>query len=261
MSSQRLEFEDISVYWLASASVFTDAVKLRKGHSLEGALPLFDGDMFAGVMAFCPWLVPFSSLKDLSDATTQQGMLLESSSSLVDVLAHLKSLLVAKLEKKDTLLRFYDPKVAFLMLAQLNESELNALLGNISVWSVWFEAEQSVFKKTNLDAFLLQTKPWWEVKPAHLRPFYSISTHAYMLERHLWEFLPDIMTKIPDSLAVITNGLKVGHEQGYNKNDIEIYVFSLLMVAGDGELDQFTDALELNVEERDRLQIFWGDDE
>ncbi len=152
--------------------------------------------MFANAMPLSPWLVPVDeSLAAVSQETLQQGLFFTSSADLQELTDHLRSLLTAGLDGEEVVFRFYDPKVLLPMLMVMDESDLNALFGNIKELIAFHtETDQlQTWSSTRVTPFELQPAPWWPMKEAHLKPLYSTQTHAVILEKRFWEVLPESM--------------------------------------------------------------------
>ncbi len=246
-----------SAYWLATASVFQEAV--HQLGSIDGAVILFGGKQYEDVMTLSPWLIPARSLNDLDSDILNKGMVLTSDEGVYLVLAHLRSLLTAGLEGEEVLFRFYDPQVIMPMLALMNEVDRCALLGNLNSWSSVEKLENDTSNVTTYSSqphvnFCINNEPWWVIKAEHLDQKKDYSKLAHHMERRLWEKLPQVMNKMNQPKQTFFNILQAAEDSQLNLIDAQFMVLANLIVHQSISVDAVSKTLMLSREEEQRLQ-------
>ncbi|EMP4394210.1 DUF4123 domain-containing protein [Vibrio fluvialis] len=256
MISEWLDTKSLPVFWLAKAEPFKQAVSENGGFAFEHSIPIFHGDMFANAMPLSPWLVPVDeSLAAVSKDTLQQGLFFTSSADLQDLTDHLRSLLTAGLDGEEVVFRFYDPKVLLPMLTVMDESDLNALFGNIKELTAFCtETDQlQTWSSTRVTPFELQPAPWWRMKEAHLKPLYSTQTHTVILEKRFWEVLPESMEALDQPVEIIKQTLVQAQSQGFNPEQGELAVLNMLVQRTPVSMEEVCLAFHLSNPEQEQL--------
>lgn len=244
-------------YWIVTAQVYQQAV--HQSLSLDGAVPLFEGKEYDDVMPLSPWLVPATSLSELQEKILNKGMIVTSDVTIDEVLAHLRSLLIAGLEGEEVLFRFYDPLVIMPMLALMSEVDKHALLGNLMSWSsveTLENDELNVITYSNqLDVnFCVKSEPWWVIKAEHLDEKQNIPQLAHHIERRLWEILPQVMNAMTQPKQMFINILQAAEGTQLNLVDAQFMVLANLIVYQGISVDAVSKGLKLPWVEEQRLQ-------
>ncbi|UNU29396.1 DUF4123 domain-containing protein [Aeromonas hydrophila] len=174
------------------------------------ARPLFAGTAFADQAEQGPWLLPFPSTEFIVAHPQFCGFYLLSSESVNVVQQHWQSLIEVAFEGEVMWLRYADNRVFPKMLATMSQQELDDVLGPCS--SLW--ANDSVWQRTPDTEFTPRPAPWFRIQPHHLTLLYDESRHAYILSRHFWQRMEDMMARHPNPEAAITTALKQANQAG-----------------------------------------------
>ncbi len=253
MNEWMLNHSDSS-YWLATADLFEQAIKT--GLPADGSIPLFHGDSYQDVMPLSPWLVPSKALVVINEQLIQQGILLESDYSAIDVLDHLRSLLLAGLDGEEVLFRFYDPRVIAPMLNLMQESEKYSFMGNIRTLLYWdSETVITLINPLNHD-YKKHDEPWWVIKPNHLTNLYQMDTHCRVLERRFWSVIPEVMEKHFSSNQIIKDALSYSSENHWSLEKAELYALSLLLTSVNASIEDIASKFRLSINETSTLTKF-----
>lgn len=197
MLKQWLEKQPQS-YWLATAKIFQDALKVEQHVGANSMMVLFYGVRFENVMPLTPVLIPVDeTLLSLPAEVINQGIGLTSGVEPTDILKHLQSLLFAAYEGEEVLFRFYDPTVILPMLAAMDESERNQFLGIIHQWVGMAEDKKEHYLVRYSNTFITtdsaQSESWWRIKTHHLSQQENLPLLQRNLESWLWQHFPDEM--------------------------------------------------------------------
>ncbi|MEL7293845.1 MAG: DUF4123 domain-containing protein [Pseudomonadota bacterium] len=239
-------------YWLVSSNTHLDAVK-EHGFGFEDSVPLFAGALFSEVKDLSPWVIPVSeAVLSLQEETLNRGIGLCSYESVEAVLAHLRSLLTASLEGEDVMFRFYDPNVVLPMLKTMDEGERANFLGNIAAMAIAND-ELAVFSNTPKPEFQPNADIWWKIQPHHLAELYSLGAHAYAIERRWWELFPELMEKMDNPTASISEALQKAIDAGYQQQ-AEYYVMVDVAQQTGIHISEFSLPFHLTFEELKMLQ-------
>lgn len=107
-------------------------------------------------------------------------------------------------------LRYADNRVFPKILGTMSQPELDDVLGPCT--SLW--ASDSAWQRTPDTEFTPRQAPWFRIQPHHLTPLYDESRHAYILFRHFWQLMEEVMARHPNLEATITAVLKPANQAG-----------------------------------------------
>ncbi len=244
-----------NAYWLVSSETHKKAIKQNHQLGFSDALPLFYGESFHSVMDYSPWLIPVQSAFNNIEANTfEQGLVFVSSSSIWDVIEHLRTLLFAALEGEEVLFRFYDTKVLVPMLATFHQDEINVFLGNCQSISC---VEGGILKQyTNLSQleYKPKTSSWWRILPHHLAPLYNVKTHAQIIVNRLWEKLPRQTDLLSEPVVFFQHYLSQAIELGFSSDKAEGIALVEFSKQTNTSYQFLSQALLLTDDELDELQ-------
>lgn len=217
--------QQTNAYWLATNELHQQAIKQNQQIGFNDALPLFHGESFKEVMLLSPWLIPIQdSFNNVEPSTFSQGMVIISNASIWDVISHLRSLLFVAMDGEEVLFRYYDQNVLSAVLPTFSQSEINAWLGNAQQLALMQADELKIYSNTSQFEYQLQNQTWWKMEPHHLAPTYQVAHHAKVIERRLWEKLPDQMCQLASPLVFIQQELQQALEHGSDFEQAESFV-------------------------------------
>jgi hypothetical protein len=243
-------------YWLVSSQLFRLAIKANNGLGFSDTQILFTGKAFEDVMSLSPMLIPVDdSVKSLPADILNQGIGLTSLAKASDVLRHLQSLLFASLEGEEVLFRFYDREVILPMLRGMNDQDRTSLLGNILVWALSENQQLLCYDNDRVTNYQYQKSVWWQIKPEHLVPLYSVSNHARALERRWWELLPNLLRTINDPRAVISQKLDIGLRQYGETEQAELYTLITLCQSAHISIESIQERLRFDTADMTMIKI------
>ncbi len=245
------------VYWLVTASVYQEAVEQLL--SIEEATPLFEGKEYDDVITLTPWLVPVSSLVDLNYDLLHKGMILASDAAMHEVVAHLRSLLIAGLDGEEVLFRFYDSQVIMPMLAQMNETDRHRLFGNLNSWACIEQSENHDLNITTYSMkphpnFKVNDAPWWVIKAEHFSEKINVVQLAHHIERRLWATLPQVINDMSEPKQKLISILQEAQKARLNLVDSQLMVLANLIVYQHVPVEMVSQAMLLSWDEEKRLQ-------
>lgn len=240
-------------YWLADANTHKQAVK-ESGFGFDDSVPLFSGPVFESAKALSPWLVPVSEqLLSVKGEVLDLGVGIQTTAELEPLLEHLRSLLLASYEGEEMVFRFYDTQVIGPMLAAMEQSEVNSLLGNIEQLAIVDEHLTCYVNRSQVE-FSLNSDIWWKVQPHHLSALYNENTHAKSIERRWWNLFPKMMERLENPNDVIRNALKKAQERGYPQDQMEACVLVEVTRQTQTHLSELSQPFHLNLEELKELE-------
>lgn len=245
------------IYWLVCANDYYSTVS--KSFCLDGARPLFDGDAFSDVMELSPWFVPISADCPYSDEELSKGLFLVSKYDSADVLAHLRSLLMAGLEGEMVLFRYYDLKVITPMLKRMNQEDLKKFLGNLS--SISYQEENAVKTMVNPTPHLCEipTDPWWVIKPEYLDDSMNLEQLAWHIERRLWAKIPILMNALDNPAEVIKNALIYADENSFKDSTRDLLVLATIAQNNPSDGEDIFKEFRLSSTEQQQFERFLGE--
>lgn len=246
-----------TVYWLVSSSIYQQAIVQH--FCLNDAVSLFEGAMFDEVMMLSPWIVPISSSCPYSDDDLSQGLFLTSDAAQSEIVAHLRSLLIAGLEGEEVFFRFYDPEVIIPMLQSMNKSDKQRFLGNLSTFSYWTESEMHTVTNNANKEFEPVVEPWWVLKPEHFKQSTDLELLANHIERRLWEKIPHIMNAQENHHRTILSALEDGRDKGYSSEYSELKVLAEIHRCAADDVKNIVQTFHLSVEDGKQLECFLGE--
>ncbi|MFM2590150.1 DUF4123 domain-containing protein [Vibrio sp. TBV020] len=253
MLSDWLKSYESGTYWLADNHAHKCAVEIH-GFGFNDAVPLFSGPMFESTLSLSPWLIPVSNeVLSIDDKVLNLGIGLNSSAEMSDVLAHLRSLLLASYQGEDVVFRYYDKSVIGPMLSVMNQSEVNHLLGNIDEVAL---ADESLNRYSNnsQEEFALKEGVWWKVQERHLKPLYNVNLHAKSIERRWWNLLPQMMERLTAPEMVISGALTRAKTKGYDPEQWEACALIEVSTKTETHLSELSQPFQLTFEELKSLE-------
>lgn len=248
-----------SCYWLVDSKTFEKALEANNYQNFRDTFVLFDNKPFEDVMDFTPKLIPVTEeVKNLPEEILNHGIGLKTEVSQTQLLEHLQSLLLSALDGEEVLFRFYDINVIAPMLREMEQGELEQFLGNIKSLAVCAENGLEIYSNNNVNQYSYQNRPWWIIKPRHLKNLYKVENHARLLERYWWEKIPDVMAELDDSLDLIIQLLKLGLEKYPSKEQAELFTLIQITHLTNIPLNEVTDNLLLDEDEIDFMNKIKG---
>ncbi|MEL4878540.1 DUF4123 domain-containing protein [Shewanella algae] len=242
-------------YWLLNPLANE---KLLPAYYQQGgvdAVPLFQGTLLESHKDKGPWLVPARpELLQQAPFADCPILALESHLPRPQLLAHLKSLLLAACDGERVVFRFYDPRVLQPMLPRFSQVELGAFLGPITRLSfvgkplpsgnsddpmdeaqhldpaspVKAQHDSIVVLHPGEPGYTEHADIWWQMKPEHLAGQSDIQRHIYIVERQLWRELHPLMSQQPKRREIIKAAILRGREQGVDEEDIPVFAAARL---------------------------------
>lgn len=253
MFTSYFTLSDSNTYWLVDSKTHKLAVK-ELGFGFDEEVPIFFGEGFASAMTLSPWLIPVTDqVTSLTEEVLEQGVLFHSKASLDGVIDHLRSLLIASLDGEEVMFRYYDKKVLLAMLQAMDESERYAFMGNIDTMII---AQQGIheFQNNASKPFELNLDVWWRLLPHHMDALYDVQNHAQILERRLWELIPNALAQFDSPSNVIIHALERAIERNYGKAQLESCVIIEVAKQANLHLSELSMPLRLTFDELKALQ-------
>ncbi|MBQ4892323.1 DUF4123 domain-containing protein [Shewanella sp. MMG014] len=242
-------------YWLV-AQVGT---KLAENHAsliplMSKALPLFDEATFNDLVPLTPWLIPMNkTIAGLPESTLKQGILLRSSAKVDDLIAHLRSLLLAALDGELVLFRFYDPLVLTPQLLAMSVIDVYRFMGNIDSLRVSTGEQVHTFNQETEILYMPKVAPWWVMKPEHMLSSYSLEQHTVVLSRRLWAVAPDMMAHFDNAEVYIQAALEEAKQEAIQASDIDLFVVGQLAAHSGVSSKVLSEVLMLDFCEQEHL--------
>lgn len=247
--------QQTSAYWLTTADLHQQAIKQNQQIGFNDALPLFYGESFKEVMSLSPWLIPMQdSFNNVEPSTFSQGMVIVSNAPIWDVVVHLRSLLFVAMDGEEVLFRYYDKNVLAAVLATFTQSEINAWLGNAQQLALMQDDELKIYRNTSQLEYQLQNQPWWKMEPHHLAPTYQVTYHAKVIERRLWEKLPDQMCQWASPFIFIQQALQQALDHDNDFEQAESFALVKFSQQTQTDYSSLAQALLLTREDVQQLQ-------
>jgi hypothetical protein len=209
------------------------------------ARPLFAGTAFADQAEQGPWLLPFPSAEFIVAHPQLRGFYFLSSEPVNVVQKHWQSLIEVAFEGEVMWLRYADNRVFPKMLATMSQQEIDDVLGPCS--SLW--ANDSAWQRTPDTEFTPRQAPWFRIQPHHLTPLYDENRHAYILSRHFWQRMEDMMARHPNPEAAIATVLKQANQGGLEGDVLDGVVAGALTLQANMALDAIRAPLMLTNDE------------
>ncbi|CAD7520858.1 MULTISPECIES: DUF4123 domain-containing protein [Aeromonas] len=233
------------LFAIVDAALDTTAVADYCNQGGTNAIPLFAGTAFADQAEQGPWLLPDPAPEFIA-AHPQLGGVYVTSDAAIDVVhQHWQSLIEVAFEGEVMWLRYADNRVFPKMLATMSQQELDDVLGPCS--SLW--ANDSAWQRTPDTELTPRQAPWFRVQPHHLAPLYDESRHAYILSRHFWQRMEDMMARHPNPEAAITTVLKQANQAGLAGDVLDGVVAGALTLQASMTLDAIRAPLMLTDDE------------
>lgn len=233
------------LFAIVDAALDTTAVADYCNLGGANAIPLFAGTAFTDQAAQGPWLLA-NPAPDFTAAHPQLGGVYVASDAAIDVvLYHWQSLIEVAFEGEVMWLRYADNRIFPKILAAMSQQELDEVLGPCS--SLW--ANDVAWQRTPDTEFSLRQAPWFRIQPHHLAPLYDESRHAYILSRHFWQRMEEVMTRHPNPEAAIADVLKVANQAGLDGDVLDGVVAGALTLQAGMALDAIRAPLMLTDEE------------
>ncbi|MDX1304593.1 DUF4123 domain-containing protein [Photobacterium sp.] len=180
----------------AIVNPLSDREVLSEFYTQDGsdAFPLYSGTDFESSRQDGPWLLPISRQSTFIDTYQESlpGFFFSSSFDEETIRIHWQSLLLAGLDGEIVLFRFYDINVIGRMFSLFTEQEQLRFMGPSS--QLYIPSIPPVTAKQKPPAMIERSiEPWWVIAPHHLGHNYSPEHHAWIVERLLWQRLPELM--------------------------------------------------------------------
>ena len=142
---------------------------------------------------------------------------------------HWQSLIEVAFEGEVMWLRYADNRVFPKMLTIMSQQELDDVLGPCLEP---VGQRDSAWQRTPDTEFTPRQAPWFRIQPHHLTPLYDESRHAYILSRHFWQRMEDMMARHPNPEAAITTVLKQANQAGLAGDVLDGVVAGVSHTAG-----------------------------
>lgn len=233
------------LFALVDAALDPTAVVDYYSQGGANAFPLFVGTAFADQAEQGPWLLP-SPTPEFMVVHPELGGVYTASNAAVDVIVqHWQSLIEVAFEGEVMWLRYADNRVFPKMLATMCQQELDEVLGPCS--SLW--VNDSAWQRTSDAEFTPRQAPWFRVQPQHLAPLYDENRHAYILSRHFWQRMEDMMARHPNPEPAIAQVLRQANQSGLAGDVLDGVVAGALTLQASMTLDAIRAPLMLSDDE------------
>ncbi|MBS2784321.1 DUF4123 domain-containing protein [Aeromonas salmonicida] len=233
------------LFAIVDAALDTTAVASFCAMGGEHAYPLFAGTAFADQAEQGPWLLPSPSSEFIAAHPQLGGFYVISSASVDVAQQHWQSLIEVAFEGEVMWLRYADNRVFPKMLGTMSQQELDEVLGPCT--SLW--ANDSAWLRTPEVEFTPRQAPWFRIQPHHLAPLYDESRHAYILSRHFWQRMEEMMARHPNPEAAIATVLHHANQSGLEGDVLDGVVAGALTLQADMALDAIRVPLMLTNDE------------
>ncbi|MGE6180740.1 DUF4123 domain-containing protein [Aeromonas salmonicida] len=233
------------LFAIVDAVLDTTAVASFCAMGGEHAYPLFAGTAFADQAEQGPWLLPSPSSEFIAAHPQLGGFYVISSASVDVAQQHWQSLIEVACEGEVMWLRYADNRVFPKMLGTMSQQELDEVLGPCT--SLW--ANDSAWLRTPEVEFTPRQAPWFRIQPHHLAPLYDESRHAYILSRHFWQRMEEMMARHPNPEAAIATVLHHANQSGLEGDVLDGVVAGALTLQADMALDAIRAPLMLTNDE------------
>ncbi|MDM5068508.1 DUF4123 domain-containing protein [Aeromonas salmonicida] len=233
------------LFAIVDAALDTTAVASFCAMGGEHAYPLFAGTAFADQAEQGPWLLPSPSSEFIAAHPQLGGFYVISSASVDVAQQHWQSLIEVAFEGEVMWLRYADNRVFPKMLGTMSQQELDDVLGPCT--SLW--ANDSAWLRTPEVEFTPRQAPWFRIQPHHLAPLYDESRHAYILSRHFWQRMEEMMARHPNPDAAIATVLHHANQSGLEGDVLDGVVAGALTLQAEMALDAIRAPLMLTNDE------------
>lgn len=233
------------LFAIVDAALDTTAVASFCAMGGEHAYPLFAGTAFADQAEQGPWLLPSPSSEFIAAHPQLGGFYVISSASVDVAQQHWQSLIEVAFEGEVMWLRYADNRVFPKMLGTMSQQELDEVLGPCT--SLW--ANDSAWLRTPEVEFTPRQAPWFRIQPHHLAPLYDESRHAYILSRHFWQRMEEMMARHPNPEAAIATVLHHANQSGLEGDVLDGVVAGALTLQAEMALDAIRAPLMLTNDE------------
>jgi hypothetical protein len=233
------------LFAIVDAALDTTAVASFCAMGGEHAYPLFAGTAFADQAEQGPWLLPSPSSEFIAAHPQLGGFYVISSASVDVAQQHWQSLIEVAFEGEVMWLRYADNRVFPKMLGTMSQQELDDVLGPCT--SLW--ANDSAWLRTPEVEFTPRQASWFRIQPHHLAPLYDESRHAYILSRHFWQRMEEMMARHPNPDAAIATVLHHANQSGLEGDVLDGVVAGALTLQAEMALDAIRAPLMLTNDE------------
>ncbi|WP_447826096.1 DUF4123 domain-containing protein [Aeromonas salmonicida] len=233
------------LFAIVDAALDTTAVASFCAMGGEHAYPLFAGTAFADQAEQGPWLLPSPSSEFIAAHPQLGGFYVISSASVDVAQQHWQSLIEVVFEGEVMWLRYADNRFFPKMLGTMSQQELDDVLGPCT--SLW--ANDSAWLRTPEVEFTPRQAPWFRIQPHHLAPLYDESRHAYILSRHFWQRMEEMMARHPNPDAAIATVLHHANQSGLEGDVLDGVVAGALTLQAEMALDAIRAPLMLTNDE------------
>lgn len=233
------------LFAIVDAALDTTAVASFCAMGGEHAYPLFAGTAFADQAEQGPWILPSPSSEFIAAHPQLGGFYVISSASVDVAQQHWQSLIEVAFEGEVMWLRYADNRVFPKMLGTMSQQELDEVLGPCT--SLW--ANDSAWLRTPEVEFTPRQAPWFRIQPHHLAQLYDESRHAYILSRHFWQRMEEMMARHPNPEAAIATVLHHANQSGLEGDVLDGVVAGALTLQADMALDAISAPLMLTDDE------------
>lgn len=237
-------------YWLIKNEGIIKAQNyLNNVFWLENAIPLLkDEAPFTEIVDISPCLVPLTTqLQALPDNILSLGLILESQKSVLEIVSHLRTLLIAGLDGESVFFRFYDPCVLTGISAQWDISKQQKFLGNIERIAMAHDNDHVYLSNSKATYFVAREddEPWWVIDEKELQVVYDVKVHASVLMSRLWSMSPALLSKLSSPENTLNAGLTNAPTQLMSE-DKELWVIAHLAHHADFSADKLFTTFKLN---------------
>ncbi|RSM22077.1 type III secretion protein [Aeromonas salmonicida] len=233
------------LFAIVDAALDTTAVASFCAMGGEHASPLFAGTAFADQAEQGPWILPSPSSEFIAAHPQLGGFYVISSASVDVAQQHWQSLIEVAFEGEVMWLRYADNRVFPKMLGTMSQQELDEVLGPCT--SLW--ANDSAWLRTPEVEFTPRQAPWFRIQPHHLAQLYDESRHAYILSRHFWQRMEEMMARHPNPEAAIATVLHHANQSGLEGDVLDGVVAGALTLQAEMALDAIRAPLMLTNDE------------
>lgn len=233
------------LFAIVDAALDTTAVTSFCAMGGEHASALFAGTAFADQAEQGPWLLPGPSPEFIAAHPQLGGVYIVSDAAIDALQQHWQSLIEVAFEGEVMWLRYADNRIFPKMLDTMSQQELDDVLGPcLSLW-----ANDSAWQRTPEAEFTPRQAPWFRIQPHHLTPLYDEGRHAYIISRHLWQRMEDMMVRHPNPESAITIVLKQANQGGLEGDVLDGVVAGALTLQASMALDAIRAPLMLTDDE------------
>ena len=237
-------------YWLVDPLSSREPLQFFYQHGGGDGIPLFTASCFSDHQDQGPWLLPLWTLKEpLPEEQVKRGIFLSAAIHTEILTQHLKQLLVAVMEGQEVLFRYYDPAVLAPLLDSLDLQQFHHLSGPIATFCFYYQ-RQWVYKANPIaDDYFYQSEHYFRLQPDDFNSQYQVKNHAYLLERRLWQNLPELLATVNAS-QIIEEQLIAANQHKVPYEKAECWAMAALLKHSNVTLEQLLNTFYFSPEEQ-----------